>query len=165
MNDLRTFLHGLPAFERFPDKQLDVLLNNLRLEDYQANRQLVTQGSQGPALYIIVSGTVELTRRNGAGESEQDVREARDGEVVGLLSLVDNMPSPETCTAKGHVTAAVLTPERFNTLFLLAPSIAHQLQYMTAVQLARDLQEKNKSLRKGLAKQKPGSLLERLFGK
>jgi len=35
---------------------------------------------------------------------------------------------------------------------------------MVAVQLARDLQEKNKALRKGLAKQKPGSLLERLFG-
>lgn len=165
MNDLRTFLHGLPAFERFPDKQLDLLLNHLRLEDYEANHTLVTQGSQGPALYIIISGTVDVSRRDDTGELEQETREARDGEVVGLLSLVDNMPSPETCTAKTRVTAAVLTPERFNALFLMAPTIAHQLQYMVAVQLARDLQEKNKSLRKGLARQKPGSLLERLFGK
>ncbi len=165
MNDLRTFLHGLPAFERFPEKQLDMLLNNLRLEDYEANQALVTQDYQGPALYIIIAGTVEVSRRSAAGELEQEMREARDGEVVGLLSLVDNMPSPETCTTKGRATAAVLTPERFNTLFLVAPTIAHQLQYMVAVQLARDLQEKNKSLRKGLARQKPGSLLERLFGK
>ena len=165
MNDLRTFLHGLPAFERFPDKQLDLLLNHLRLEAYEANQTLVTQGNQGPALYIIISGTVDVTRRDDTGELEQEAREARDGEVVGLLSLVDNMPSPETCTAKTRVTAAVLTPERFNALFLMAPTIAHQLQYMVAVQLARDLQEKNKSLRKGLARQKPASLLERLFGK
>jgi CRP-like cAMP-binding protein len=165
MNELRTFLHGLPAFERFPARQLDVLLNNLRLEDYEAGHRLIVQDQQGPALYVIVAGTVEVTRRNAAGELEQEAREARDGEVVGLLSLVDNMPSPETCTARSRVTAAVLTPERFHSLFLLAPAIAHQLQYMVAVQLARDLQEKNKSLRKGLAKQKPGSLLERLFGK
>lgn len=165
MNDLRTFLHGLPAFERFPDKQIDLLLSHLRLEDYEGNHTLVSQGSQGPALYIIISGTVDVTRRDATGELEQEAREARDGEVVGLLSLVDNMPSPETCTAKTRVTAAVLTPERFNALFLMAPTIAHQLQYMVAVQLARDLQEKNKSLRKGLARQKPGSLLERLFGK
>jgi CRP-like cAMP-binding protein len=165
MNDLRTFLHGLPAFERFPERQLDLLLNSLRLEDYEPGFRLIAQDEQGPALYIIVSGTIDVTRRDIAGEPEQEAREARDGEVVGLLSLVDNMPSPETCTAKGRVTAAVLTPERYNTLFLLAPAIAHQLQYMVAVQLARDLQEKNKSLRKGLSKQKPGSLLERLFGK
>jgi len=164
MNDLRSFLHGLPAFERFSERQLDALLTNLRLEDYPPGHALVTQDKQGPALYIVTSGTVEVSRRND-GEPAQDVREARDGEVVGLLSLVDNMPSPETCTTKGAVTAAVLTPERFNALFLMAPAVAHQLQYMVAVQLARDLQEKNKSLRKGLAKQKPGSLLERLFGK
>lgn len=165
MNDLRTFLHGLPAFERFPEKQLDVLLTVLRLEDYPPAHQLVTQGKQGPAAYIIISGAVEITRRNSTGELEQDEREARDGEVVGLLSLIDNMPSAETCTAKSPVTAAALTPERFNTLYLLAPKVAHQLQYMVAVQLARDLQEKNKSLRKGLARKQPASLLERLFGK
>jgi hypothetical protein len=86
------------------------------------------------------------------------------GNIGEGLSLVDNMPSPETCTARGRVTAATLTPERFNALYLLAPAEAHQFEYMVAEQMARDLQEKNKSLRKGLAKQKSGSLLERLFG-
>lgn len=165
MNDLRNFLHGLPAFARFSERQLDALLGNLRLEDFPAGRELVTQDAQGPALYIIVSGTVQVTRVNAAGELEQEPREARDGEVVGLLSLVDDMPSPETCTARSAVTAAVLTCDRFNALFLMAPAVAHQLQYMVAVQLARDLQEKNRSLRQGLARQRPGSLLERFFGR
>lgn len=164
MNDLRTFLHGLPAFERFQGKPLDMLVDKLRLVDFERGDQLVGQDHQGPALYIIIEGTVEITRHEALGDIEQETRDALAGEVVGLLSLVDNMPSPETCTAKTKVFAAELTPERYQSLFLLAPTVAHQLQYMVAVQLARDLQEKNKALRKGLAKRKPASLLERLFG-
>lgn len=164
MNDLRTFLHGLPAFERFNERQLDNLLTQLRLKDFEPGQRLVAQDSQGPAMYIIVSGTVEVTRHETIGGEERETYDARDGEVIGLLSLVDNMPSPETCTAKTAVVAAELTPERYHALHLLAPTVGHQLQYMVAVQLARDLQEKNKALRKGLAKQKPGSLLARLFG-
>ncbi|MBU0751529.1 MAG: cyclic nucleotide-binding domain-containing protein [Gammaproteobacteria bacterium] len=164
MNDLRVFIHGLPAFERFQGKSLDMLVDKLRLVDFEPGQHLIDQGTQGHATYIIIEGTVELTHRESIGGIEQESRDARDGEVIGLLSLVDNMPSPETCTAKTKVFAAELTPERYQALFLQAPAVAHQLQYMVAVQLARDLQEKNKALRKGLAKQKPASLLERLFG-
>ncbi len=164
MNDLRTFLHGLPAFERFNERQLDNLITQLRLKDFEPGHRIVVQDNQGPALYIIVSGTVEVTRHETIGGEEQEANDARDGEVIGLLSLVSNMPSPETCTAKTKVVAAELTPERYHALYLLAPTVGHQLQYMVAVQLARDLQEKNKALRKGLAKQKSVSLLERLFG-
>jgi CRP/FNR family transcriptional regulator, cyclic AMP receptor protein len=163
MNDLRVFLHGLPAFERFQGKPLDMLVNKLRLVDFDPGQRIIAQDSQGPALYIIIEGTVEITRHEASG-GEQESRDALDGEVIGLLSLVNDMPSPETCTARTKVFAAELTPERYQELFLQAPAVAHQLQYMVAVQLARELKEKNKSLRKGLAKQKPGSLLERLFG-
>jgi CRP-like cAMP-binding protein len=164
MNDLRVFLHGLPAFERFTGKPLDMLVHNLRLRDFEPGQRIVDQGSQGPAMYVIISGTVEITRRETVGGEEQEAREARDGEVIGLSSLVNNMPSPQACTAKTKVFSAELTPERYEALFLQAPAVAHQLQYMVAVQLARDLQEQNKALRKGLAKQKSVSLLERLFG-
>jgi CRP/FNR family transcriptional regulator, cyclic AMP receptor protein len=164
MNDLRVFLHGLPAFERFQGKALDMLVNKLRLVDFDPGQRIIAQDSQGPAMYIIIEGTVEITRHETSGGGEQESRDALDGEVIGLLSLVNNMPSPETCTARTKVFAAELTPERFQELFLQAAAVAHQLQYMVAVQLARELKEKNKALRKGLAKQKPGSLLERLFG-
>lgn len=164
MNDLSVFLHGLPAFERFHGKPLDMLVDKLRLVDFEPGQRIAEQGRQGHAMYIIIEGTIEITRHETIGGGEQEPRDARDGEVIGLLSLVNNMPSPESCTAKTKVFAAELTPERHQALFLQAPAVAHQLQYMVAVQLARDLQETNKSLRKGLAKQKPGSLLERLFG-
>lgn len=165
MNDLRVFLHGLPAFERFEGKPLDILVSKLRLQDFAPGTQIIVQGIQGPAMYIVIEGTVEITRKETIGSGEQESHDARNGEVIGLLSLVSNMPSPETCTAKTQVFAAELTPERYQEIFLQAPTVAHQLQYMVAVQLSHELQEKSRTMRKSLAKQKSGSLLERLFGK
>ena len=54
----------------------------------------------------------------------------------------------------GPVTAAALSREGFHKLFASAPPIGHHLQYMVAVQLARDLQERNKALRAMLLRQK-----------
>lgn len=162
--DLETFLHALPAFERFSKRQLDILLSNLEMREIGDGERLLTQGEQGAAMYILVSGKVHITRRDTISQEEQDAGEARDGEVFGLLSLVEHIPSPDTCTAEGPATVAALTPERYHALFLLSPSLARQLQYMVAVQLARELQWKNQSLRKGLTRQKSPSLLERLFG-
>jgi CRP-like cAMP-binding protein len=164
MTELRPFLRALPAFERFNEKQLDALISNLRVTSYPAGHQFIAQDTEGSAAYVIVSGVVEFIHQDSPESEIQLVREARDGEVFGLLSLVPNMPSPRTSIAKSVVVVAELPPERYHALFLLAPAVAHQLQFMVAVQLARDLQRKNQSLRQGLASQKPRSLLERLFG-
>lgn len=163
--DIKAFLKGLPAFERFQDRHLDVLVSNLELRDFDSGQVLVKEGEQGPAAYILMNASIHVSHFNPIVNVHEDIGEARDGEVIGLLSLVDNMPASVTCTANGPALVAALTPERFNAMFLLAPPIGHQLQYMIAVQLARDLQEKNKLLRRGLAlKKPPGSFLERLLG-
>lgn len=162
--ELKSFLHALPAFERFSERQLDVLVANLQIEEFAAGGQLITQDQQGRAMYILIAGAVRSTRRDAAGGEEAEPVEIRDGEVFGLLSLVDNMPVPETCTTANAVTVAALTPQRYQSLFLLAPGVARQLQYMIAVQLARELQIKNKSLRQGMTLNKRPSLLERLLG-
>jgi CRP-like cAMP-binding protein len=57
------------------------------------------------------------------------------------------MPAGWTSTTKEAVTVATLSRPDFLRLYQLAPPIAHHLQYMVAVQLARDLQSRNRELR------------------
>ncbi len=163
--DLKNFLKGLPAFSRFNDRQLDALASNLQVDEYPAGHRFLTQGEQGSAAYILLSGSVKITRYDALEDTEMEVAEARDGEVIGLVSLVDNMPLQVNVIAEGRVVAAALTPEKFNALFLLAPAVGLQLQYMVAVQLSRNLQQQNQLLRKGLAQRKSApSFIERLLG-
>ena len=144
--ELKQFLKQW-AFDRFSDQELTGLSELMAVSMYPGGHVFITQGKQGEAMYLLVEGAVEIRRTDEASGEPQEGAELRNGELFGLLSLIDDMPASATCTAKGAVTAAALSREGFQKLFDAAPPIGHHLQYMVAVQLARDLQERNKALR------------------
>lgn len=148
--DLTFFLKNLPAFEDFQAAQLTALANHLQIEQYENAHVFIKQGEQGTALYLLMQGAVHITRHENGSDEELAVRELADGEMFGILSLVSDLPASATCTARGNVKVAALSRAAFEQLFNDAPSIARHLQYMIAVQMARDLQESNKRFRASL---------------
>lgn len=150
--DLKSFLKTLPGFESFSPHDLDALAAVMQVRLYPKGHQFIAQGEQGQAMYIVMNGAVMLTRKDELNGFKQE-RELRDGETFGLLSLIDNLPAAATCSAIEAVTAASLPRMEFNELFDAAPSVGHHLLYMVAIQLARDLQDRNTSLRSLLRKQ------------
>jgi len=148
--ELKPFLRNLPAFESYNDQYTDALVAALEVEDCPDGFVFVHQGGYGGAMFIILEGSVGIIRRDRPNETDYDVRDLREGEIFGLLSLVDDMPAAATCVAHGPVKIAALTQDGFHSLFQSAPPICHQLQFMIAVQLARDLQEQNEFLRRNM---------------
>lgn len=149
--ELKTFLHNLPAFESYNDTYTNALIAALEVEDCPDGFVFIHQGGRDGAMFIILEGSVGVIRRDRTNETDYDVRDLREGEIFGLLSLVDDIPAAATCVAHGPVKIAALTREAFRSLFDSAPPICHQLQFMIAVQLARDLQEQNEFLRRNMA--------------
>lgn len=149
--DLTFFLKNLPAFEDFQPAQLNALANHLKIEQHENAHVFIKQGEQGAALYLLTQGAVHITRHENGSDEELGVRELADGEMFGILSLVNDLPASATCTARGAVKVAALSSDAFQQLFNDAPPIARHLQYMIAVQMARDLQESNKRFRASLS--------------
>lgn len=152
--DLKQFLKTLPAFENFKAADLDVLSEQMAVSSHPAGHVFVTQGQQGEAMYLLMDGTIQWVHVDEATGTLEEARDLHAGEVFGLLSLIEDMPAGWGATAKDAVTVAALSRATFNQLFGVAAPIAHHLQYMVAVQLARDLQARNKELRE-LLKQRP----------
>lgn len=144
--DLQQFLNTLPAFQNFTPAYVGVLAGYMQVGQYPAGKIFIEQGQQGEAMYLLMDGAVEVKRVDEVS-GLPEVRELRAGELFGLLSLIGDMPASATCVAKEPATVAALPREAFHRLFDTAAPIGHHLQYMVAVQLARDLQERNKSLR------------------
>jgi CRP-like cAMP-binding protein len=145
--DLKTYLRTLPAFEAYSDAHTQALVDAMTLDDYPDDFVFIHQGSTDSAMFLIVHGRVSILQKHSDGAAPVLVRDMLEGESFGLLSLVDDLPAAATCIANGPVRAAALSREAFHTLVRTAPPIARQLQYMIAVQLARDLQEQNAALR------------------
>jgi CRP-like cAMP-binding protein len=144
--DLKGFLKSLPGFEGFSARDLDALAAVMQVTLYPKGHQFIAQGNQGQAMFMIMEGAVMLTRADELTGRKQE-RELRSGETFGLLSLIDNLPAAATCSAMEPVTVASLPRIEFSELFDEAPTVGHHLLYMVAIQLARDLQDRNMSLR------------------
>jgi CRP/FNR family cyclic AMP-dependent transcriptional regulator len=150
--DIKVFLKSLPGFENFSTRELDTLAAVMQVRLYPKGHQFIAQGEQGQALYMVMNGAVMLTRIDELTGFKQE-RELRAGETFGLLSLIDNLPAAATCSAMEPVSAVSLPRVEFNELFDAAPTVGHHLLYMVAIQLARDLQDRNTSLRSLLREQ------------
>ena len=144
--DLKIFLRTLPGFEGFSPHDLDALAAVMQIRLYPKGHEFIAQGQQGQALFLVMDGAVSMTRVDELTGFRQQ-RELRGGEMFGLLSLIDNLPAAATCSALDGVSAASLPRVEFSELFDAAPKVGHHLLYMVAIQLARDLQERNTSLR------------------
>jgi len=149
--DLKYFLKNLPAFEELSAPHLEALVSRLQVTSHADGHVFIRQGEQGDALYILLQGGVRITRHDVAGGEEYELRELADGEMFGILSLVDDMPAAATCSARGTGQTAALSRAAFRELFQEASPVGRHLQYMVAVQMARDLQEANKRSRAALA--------------
>ncbi|HEY3430976.1 MAG TPA: Crp/Fnr family transcriptional regulator [Rhodocyclaceae bacterium] len=145
--EFRQFIASLPAFEGLPEQDFEALLQVLHYEPHIEGYEFFTQGTPHGAMYVLLEGSVRVTHRDDNG-NQVDALELRSGEVFGLLGLVeDGLPATATATATTPVGAVTLTREAYQWLFAAAPTLAHRLQYMIAVQLARELQYRNRLLR------------------
>lgn len=155
--DIKQFLRTLPAFENFNVADIDALAEKMIVSSHPAGHVFITQGEQGEALYLLVEGAIQSVHVDEATGTHQEARELHAGEMFGLLSLVENMPAGWGAVAREAVTVAELSWPDFRDLFRTAPPIAHHLQYMVAVQLARDLQSRNKELRELMKQRSVGT--------
>lgn len=143
--DIKYFLRLQPGFDIFSNADLDVFARMLNVALYPASHSFTVSGEQGHALYLIMDGAVTMT--NGDVQpGNRDDRSLRIGEWFGLLSLVENLPAFENCSASESVTVASFNRVQFDELFELAPPIGRHLLYMLAKQLARTLIAQNNRL-------------------
>jgi len=150
--DLRTFLRNLPSFSGFSPEEIYTLESAIKAATFPDGHVFTEQGEPGSAMYIL-HGNVRVTQRDEIDGLSQEVKELHAGELFGLLSLVSQMPAAATCTAASKVSAASLMREDFDQLVQVAPQLGHHLYYMVAVQLARDLQNRNRSMRELLKRE------------
>lgn len=151
--ELQTVLASLPAFEEFGPAQIAALAQSLEPLECPSGHVLIAQGQQGDGLYLLLDGLIKVSRRSGDGSEDEELVELGAGEMFGVLALVDQLPAGASCTALTPVRVARLSLPGFKRLFVDALPLARHLQYMIAVQLARDISAENTRQRRRLMEQ------------
>jgi signal transduction histidine kinase len=84
------FLRRLPLFASLPEADLEQLYNQAEPMTLKPGDLLIEEGAPGDALFVLIDGELQVTKRSGGHDVKVDVR--LPGAVIGEMSLVDNAP-------------------------------------------------------------------------
>lgn len=100
-----------------------------------AGRELIAQGERGDYALIVLDGVVAVDRVPPAGGRVR-LAEARDGEVIGEMSLLDTSARFASCVTLTPCALAVLTGEALDELAIEEPRLGMALMTCTARRLS-----------------------------
>lgn len=82
-----------PLFESASDEALEKLCDRATCHDYPENNILAYQGDRITAVFLVIEGRLNLSLQNEEGRKVV-LRDAREGDVAGLLPAVGKRPYP-----------------------------------------------------------------------
>ncbi len=105
--DILRLLLQIPFFAPLPAPAMERVLADVIARDAAAGDVLIREGDRGDLFYVIVEGTVEITR-GGEHVSEQG-----PGAYVGEIALLRDVPRTASVTAKTPLRLLALEREPF----------------------------------------------------
>jgi CRP/FNR family transcriptional regulator, cyclic AMP receptor protein len=103
-------LKGVPLFEDLSRKELVQLERICEDLEVEPGRILCKEGQTGQEFFVIVDGTVQVTRRG------RRVATLGGGDFVGEIALVTELPRTATVPAETPVRLFVLTRREFHAV-------------------------------------------------
>jgi MFS family permease len=105
--EILRLLRAIPFFAPLPAPSMERVMADVIARDAAAGDVLIREGDPGDLFYVIVEGTVEITR---AGEH---VSEQGPGAYVGEIALLRDVPRTASVTAKTSLRLLALEREPF----------------------------------------------------
>lgn len=140
-DEISNFLKSVPLFKGIPDEDFDDIAEKFTVQKYNSEELIFSENTIADALYIIVSGVVNVLKSGKeVGSNEEFLIEKGSGDFFGEMSIVDDLPRSATIRAKSEsVKVLILKKEEFVRLFQTYPCLA----YSVAKRISATVREAN----------------------
>lgn len=114
-------LGGVPLFSRCSARDLKAVARHVETIEVDAGRDVVRQGDDGDALFVVLSGSLDVARDGSK------VRALEAGDYFGELALLDPAPRAATVTATDATELAAISVRMFRVLLREIPGLGAKL--------------------------------------
>jgi hypothetical protein len=115
-------LREVPMFAGLAPEDLEKIADIAHEQIYATGGIICREGEPGDALFIIVSGEVEVVKSMGRQESILATR--GPGEFVGEMAILDSAPRSATLRALNDVRVLSIEGDAFKSILLDRPEVA-----------------------------------------
>lgn len=134
MTDTVAALQRVPLFAGVQKKHLEALASSMRERRFAAGDQVVTEGDQALAFFVIADGTATVD------VGGQEKRTLGPGDSFGEIALLDEGPRTATITAETELHCYGMTPWVFKPFLEGHPEVA----WVLLKTLARQVRESSR---------------------
>lgn len=132
-------LRKIPLFSEVGRRDLKRIAEAAVERRYAAGAEIVAEGERGVAMFIIVNGEVEATKRSAEGPLT--LSRLGPGAYFGELALFGNHPRNATIRATSAVECLAITEWDFKAELRTDPAIAMQMLQTTVRRLRETTQK------------------------
>lgn len=115
-------LREIPIFSGLAPEDLEKIADIAHEDLYSSGGIICREGDSGDALFVIVSGDVQVVR--SAGKQESILATRGVGEFVGEMAILDSAPRSATLRAVNDVRVLTIDGEAFKSILLDRPEVA-----------------------------------------
>ncbi len=115
-------LREVPMFSKLAPEDLEKIAEIAQEQLFASRSLLFREGDPGNTLFIIVSGSVEVSV--SAGEKENVIASRGPGEFLGEMAILESMPRSATLRARDDTRVLVIDGDSFNSILLDRPEVA-----------------------------------------
>jgi CRP/FNR family cyclic AMP-dependent transcriptional regulator len=121
-----TILRNIPLFREFEDAQLQQVAQTAALRTYHKHEFIVREGDPGGTFYIILDGSVAVTRVASDGR-ETILSILKSNDFFGEMSLFDSSLRSASIKTLSDVKVGVIDEKAFLEVLERSPKIARYL--------------------------------------
>ena len=138
MESKHSALSSLEIFSPYSPEELALLTASMRQCEFDPGAVIFPEGAAGNSLYIVLSGTVEVTTHI-SGDVERTLLTLRPGGVFGELSLLTGEARTATAKAKEKTVLMTLNSAGYEQLWTDHPLLCGRLMRYLLKMVARRL--------------------------
>ena len=109
------FLKSVSLFSDFNEEDLEKVSRLTRKRIFQPDESIFQEKSEGNALFIIVKGSIRITKKIGK-ERDKELAVLQGGDMFGEMALVDGKPTSASATSREETEILLINKEDFDYL-------------------------------------------------
>jgi len=153
-NPIHEFIERLPFFQEFSGEEKAKLVNTSGIfEKYKEGETIITEGESGSALFVVLTGSIQITKSILAPvqeghislqePEEVTIAELKAGSIFGEISLISNRPRNTNALANSpQVVVMKITTEIIEKFNLVIQKKFQAQLILTLVQRLDDMNSK-----------------------
>lgn len=142
----RSVFRAAYLFNDLTPEELEYFVDAARLQSYEPDMVIISEGDEGKDLFLLLSGSVRVTK-NTADSVQHVIGLLRTGDFFGEMALIDSLPRSATVYAHEAVDLALISRRDISRIFDEKPQTAYKVVRTFAEVLSSRLRETNERLR------------------